>query len=663
MEGPVALGGIKQRATLGFLLLNANRVVATSRLIEALWPTGAAPVTARKILQNAVWGLRGVLSSNRSHAGSAALVTQTPGYMLRVEVDDVDLHVFQQKFAEGRAELLSGTPERAARILKQALELWRGPILSDLVEAGLSWPELATAENLRLDALEDYFQAELDCGRHRTVLGHLEAQVEKEPLKEGFAGQLMTALYRCGRQAEALNVYGRVRQALVEELGLEPGHTLQALQQAILNQDSSLQLPVVRKQPEPAFARHDTAARAQGKEPVREQRTSVFSEAGPTPPPPGGSTPVRGAAHASSVLLVRADLDGGGGRWAHPERTRELVAERIHDSARRFSARVTEYPGNFWLVTFDNADGTDPEEHAVRAVRTAVETIETGTSSSVRLSAAVATGDETGTGDVDTLTARCLEILGTTFEGGVRVCDKTWEIAGAEVGHAPGRGVHDHHWTVRGARPDLEGGGRDKEAAGKYQPELLFLSGLLSWVRQHRTPHLVTLLWESEHHRDHFLSELERCASQQAWDAQILMGRAFDSSQARMTGAPPASCVGALPGHPSNLGVSSARYMDIERLVRTFSTPPGGEKAPETGRGDGGELWGMLRHCLLGATHDHPMVTVFDDLHHAADPLLEFVEELGEGSSRVPLLVIALAHTELLRLRPGWGGGAPASPL
>ncbi|MER5794523.1 BTAD domain-containing putative transcriptional regulator [Streptomyces sp. NPDC001980] len=237
----LSLGGTKQRATLGYLLLQANRVVSTSQLLDALWAVDDAPTSARKILQNAVWGLRRALTP--SGGAPAPLVTQPPGYKLTVDPDDVDLYRFQTMAERGREALVAGRPEDAAVLLGEALELWRGPVLTDLVEAGIDWPELSAVQNARLNAMEDYFDAELALGRHHVVLGELEAMVEETALRERSSGQLMIALYRSGRQADALNVYGRMRAVLVEELGLEPGRELQTLQQAILNHDPRLSAP------------------------------------------------------------------------------------------------------------------------------------------------------------------------------------------------------------------------------------------------------------------------------------------------------------------------------------------------------------------------------------------------------------------------------------
>nr|QCF28938.1 SARP family transcriptional regulator [Streptomyces sp.] len=246
----LSLGGTKQRATLGYLLLQANRVVPTSQLLDALWAVDDAPTSARKILQNAVWGLRRALTPPGGGA-RAPLVTQPPGYKLTVDSDDVDLYRFQAMAERGREALTSGRSEAAAALLREALELWRGPVLSDLVESGIAWPELSAVQNARLNAMEDYFDAELALGRHHAVLGELEAMVEDTALRERSSGQLMIALYRSGRQADALNVYSRVRAVLVEELGLEPGRELQTLQQAILNHDPRLNVPAAPGAREP----------------------------------------------------------------------------------------------------------------------------------------------------------------------------------------------------------------------------------------------------------------------------------------------------------------------------------------------------------------------------------------------------------------------------
>ncbi|SED32023.1 BTAD domain-containing putative transcriptional regulator [Streptomyces sp. PAN_FS17] len=240
------LGGVKQRAVLALLLLHANQVVATSQLLDALWPEDARPVTARKMVQNAVWGLRALLESGDGEARDGTppqLLTRAPGYVLRLDPERLDATRFERAVAAGRARLDAGEAAEAAVLLGDALAEWRGSALSDLVEQGVEWAELTALRQLRLDAMEDRFEAELACGRHHAVLGELTSLAEAEPLRERLCGQLMLALYRCGRQAEALSVFSKVRQALVEEYGLEPSASLQNLQQRILRHDRALASP------------------------------------------------------------------------------------------------------------------------------------------------------------------------------------------------------------------------------------------------------------------------------------------------------------------------------------------------------------------------------------------------------------------------------------
>ncbi|MHC5704529.1 BTAD domain-containing putative transcriptional regulator [Streptomyces tirandamycinicus] len=260
--GPVRLGGTRQRAALAYLLLHANQVVSARQLTAALWPADQVPDTARKILQNAVWRLRRSLTVPNDEPDAAQLMTRAPGYMVRVPAERVDLLRFQRLAAQGRAALSSGDAERARGALREALALWRGPALADLAEVGLEWPELIALEQKRLDVMEDCFEVELQCGEHKSVLRDLDGFVRAEPLRERAAQQLMLALYRCGRQADALGVYTRIHAALVEGLGLEPGRDIQQLQRSILAQDPQLDLPVRPRTDSVSSAAVAPAARA-----------------------------------------------------------------------------------------------------------------------------------------------------------------------------------------------------------------------------------------------------------------------------------------------------------------------------------------------------------------------------------------------------------------
>ncbi|MEV6674673.1 BTAD domain-containing putative transcriptional regulator [Streptomyces sp. NPDC051162] len=235
------LRGLTQRMVLGFLLLHTNRAVAMSDLVKALWPNDAPP-TARKMLQNAVSGLRGTLTKSGIGGETAALLSRAPGYALRVDPDCLDLARFQYLAGQGRAELTTGSWEPAARSLREALALWRGSALEDLVESGVAWPELAGIQSARMAAREDCFEAELASGRHHEVVWELEVAVDLDPERERMCALLMLALYRCGRQVDALGIYRRHRARLLEQLGLEPARELQELERAILNHDPALDL-------------------------------------------------------------------------------------------------------------------------------------------------------------------------------------------------------------------------------------------------------------------------------------------------------------------------------------------------------------------------------------------------------------------------------------
>jgi DNA-binding SARP family transcriptional activator len=225
----VTIGGSQQRSLLAMLLLHANEVVSTDRLVDALWGA-AAPPTAGKTIQVYV-------SRLRKELGDGRLVTRAPGYALQVDRAELDLGRFEQLVAEAQRS----DPARAADTLRQALALWRGPPLADLAYESFAQPEIARLEELRWVALEQRIDVDLAAGRHAELVGELGALIAEQPLRERLRGQLMLALYRSGRQAEALNAYRQAQRELSDELGLEPGEELKRLEQAILRQDPELE--------------------------------------------------------------------------------------------------------------------------------------------------------------------------------------------------------------------------------------------------------------------------------------------------------------------------------------------------------------------------------------------------------------------------------------
>ena len=231
---PVRLGGPRQRATLAILLLNANRVVPVERLADDLY-AGRPPVSAVTQVQRQVSELRRALGS------AAAIETRPPGYTLRVRDDDFDLARFERLTAEAERARSRDDAGAAAALLREALDLWRGPPLADLAYESFAAAACERLEELRLAALEERIDADLSLGRHATLVAELEALVTEHPLRERLRGQQMLALYRSGRQAEALEAYRATRHSLVESFGVEPSAPLQALERAILTQDPSLE--------------------------------------------------------------------------------------------------------------------------------------------------------------------------------------------------------------------------------------------------------------------------------------------------------------------------------------------------------------------------------------------------------------------------------------
>lgn len=236
---PIALGGARQRAVLAILLLNANQVVSVDRLVDDVWDE-TPPETAVHAVQVYVSQLRSVLAGDE--ASEPRIATRAPGYVVRAGPDELDLHRFERRLAAGRQALAAGDAEAAAAAFAEAHGLWRGPALADFAFQAFAQTPIARLEELRLVAHEERIEADLALGRHAELAGELEELVGKHPLRERLRGQLMLALYRSGRQAEALQAYQDARAHLVDELGIDPSPALQALERGILNHDTGLDL-------------------------------------------------------------------------------------------------------------------------------------------------------------------------------------------------------------------------------------------------------------------------------------------------------------------------------------------------------------------------------------------------------------------------------------
>lgn len=231
------LGGPKDRLMLATLLLQPNRVVPVERLIDAIWDS--PPASARKNVQTHIWGLRRLFTSSE---GDGRIESTAVGYRLRVGEDELDAERFERLAGQGRRALSEGRPMLAAEVLHQAISLWRGPPLQDVALTPRLQSHVVALEEGRLAAVEDRIEAELRLGRHDALVGELRSLIAQHPLRERLHAQLMLALYRSGRQADALTAYTAARRALLDELGIEPGPGLERLQQDILRRAPALEL-------------------------------------------------------------------------------------------------------------------------------------------------------------------------------------------------------------------------------------------------------------------------------------------------------------------------------------------------------------------------------------------------------------------------------------
>ena len=289
--------GPRQVALLAMLLVHANHALSNDRLIEALW-RDRGPAGAPQRLRVAISRLRRTLDVDGA-GGEPALRTAPGGYLLVVRSGELDAEVFQAGFEDGRSALHRGDAARAATVLREALALWRGSPLAEVGYEGWAQAEIRHLEELRLATLEARIDADLQLGEHAALIGELEALVAGDRTRERLTAQLMLALYRCGRQAEALDAYQRTRLHLASELGLEPGPALRALQAEILEQAPSLEL------------RHRAA--------TNPSPWAADSQA-PFPLPSAvaagaGDGFVGRAAHLAALDEVYAEASGGSGRF------------------------------------------------------------------------------------------------------------------------------------------------------------------------------------------------------------------------------------------------------------------------------------------------------------------------------------------------------------
>ena len=637
---PIVFGGVTQRAFLAFLLLNANRTVPVTQAVDALWGQ-TPPPSAKNMLHNAVWGLRKALKVLDPTGDVVSVLSQKPGYLLRVPADRVDLHQFKALVADGRAAAAAGDQAGAAEVFRRALALWRGEALADLTDSGIAWPVLGALEEARLTAWEDCFEAELSCGRHSEVAGELASLVEAEPLRERLCGQLMLALYRSGRQAEALSAYRRARSVFVAELGIEPGPGLRQLEQAVLSQDPAL---AATTGPAPVAARV------------------------PAPAVTGGAWERR------RVSLVLMDVRPAGAvvtdRQVRDQRLADVFGA-VRAVAGRFGGAMGGVLGTTVQVVF-GADRTQ-EDDPVRATRAALVLREQLSPAEGRpepgaeVRFALATGDALVSAEdrqappmTVGVSEHGLRLLAVVPAYDIVACESTYRAARAQIEFAPGPAGC---WTPLSADA--------MPATGETLPlverarETGLLGQLLEDTIRRGRPHLVTLLGDAGLGKTRLATELIRLAEDHAMPVRGLVPRvggvaaysglfeivkAFAGIQATDPGATAEEKLGRAVRQAVR---DTERVGWVETNLRALAGLDRGR--PSDVSPD--EVWRAARVFLEEAAATEPLMLVLEDLHGADEKMIDFVDELADQLGPVPLLLVATARPELLRRRPGWSGG------
>jgi DNA-binding SARP family transcriptional activator/class 3 adenylate cyclase len=622
----VHLGGAKQRALLAVLLINANNVVSRDRLIDALWEDDP-PETAQKALQVYVSGLRKLLGKQR-------LETKAPGYVLTVGQDELDLERFRELQESGRPA--------------EALALWRGAPLSDFASSHFAQADIARLEDERLACLEERIDRELIAGRHAELTGELEALAADNPLRERLRGQLMTALYRSGRQADALEAYQQARATLVEELGIEPSRELRELQQAILNQDPALDRP-----PEPDRSVEpgqpaDTDAE-QGRETLRgEVRKTI------------------------SALCIDVQIISARRESVDPEALRRVTARTlaiVRAAVEPYGGVTETVAGTAVMVLFGLP--AVHEDDALRAVRAAAEVRDRLSTLSAELGAeralelqfriGISTGEVVAGGE--------LEGIGAIGEPLTRssVLAQAAEPSAIVVGEATRRLLRD----AIDAEPARDGWRVVEITADNALPSSRLTSPMVGRERERRrlgdafdqaagdrSCQLFTVLGLAGVGKSRLVHEF---LADVAAQALVARGRCLPYGEG-ITYWPLLEAV----KEAAELDEGDSPETVRQKLTSVLGDGPdsvvaAGDVAELIGFGDvavgGGDGFAATREFFEALACDGPLVVVFDDIHWAETTFLDLVEYLADSLRDSPVLLVCLARPELLDMRRGWGGG------
>ncbi len=617
----IDVGAAKPKALLAALLLNANRVVSNDHLIEALWGE-RAPGTAQKALQVYV-------SQLRKNLGRERILTRTPGYELRVEPGELDLERFEQLVSEER--------------LDEALCLWRGNPLAEFAYEPFAQSEIARLDELRLSCLERRLEGDLTASRHASVVGELEALVHEHPVRERLRAQLMLALYRSGRQADALDAYQAGRTLLMDDLGLDPGVALKELQRQILAQDAALDLP--------------------------ERPSSLGVERTPTPQtePPL----VRRRGGRKTVTVLSCDV-AASGRELDPESLRRLTVrgfDELLPVLEEHGATVERSMGGAVSAIFGIP--VVHEDDALRAARAAVEMRDRLESSTDELIAHWGSSLELrigiGTGEVlvDAASERPL-VTGQPVQMAIRL-QQTAAPGELLVDERTSRLVRDSaeleviadHARLVGVRPvEFDTGRRfDSPMVGRER-ERRRLHDAFEQALGDRSCQLFTIIGAPGVGKSRLVREF---VEDVADGALVARGRCLPYGEG-ITYWPVREAV----RDAARIGDAASSDENMARLAALLEGSEGadivaqrlGEVVGLSDRLSGGEdTLSAVRTFVEVLARRRPLVLVFDDIHWGEPTFLDLVDHVADWISDAPVLLVCIARPELLESRPLWGGG------
>jgi DNA-binding SARP family transcriptional activator len=630
------LGGARQRALLAVLVLHANRPVSAEQLAVALLGDDA-PERAVKTIQVYVSRLRGALGG-----GDEVLATTPAGYQLRVRPGELDADRFEQLLERGQEALAAGRFELAAGTLREALALFEDRPLADLAFATFAQPEIARFGELRLTALEARIEADLASGRHAQLIGELQQLCLDHPTRERLAGHLVVALYRCGRQADALASFRAARARLIDDHGLEPGRELRALEERVLRNDPALEL-------EPATATATATAPAATAVAVAEPETQ------PEEQPPLTRRTV-------TLLVARLRFDAGE-RQPDPERTRRLIKRGREEAVRvivgrggRFHRGLgAELVGVFGLETIN-------EDDALRAMEAAVELRASiaGLEGEAQLRIGIDTGEVVVEEPADDLALfgdpldGAVALSRIAGDGAVLLSESTRRLAPDAIRVEE---VSPLTWRLDGVIPNAPAVLRRHSTpmVGR-EDDLAAVLAAFGRTKRTRRARMQTVIGEAGLGKSRLAQEFR---ARVAGEATILVAycRAYGAGGALW---PLGEAVAELAGGTSReairplLGDSDEAdtITDLAMAGLGLADPVADKEAVP---------W-AVRRLLATLAERRPLVLIVEDVHAAERELLEQVQHLVEWLTTVPLFVLALGRPEFRDMRGDWIGVKAAAP-